>query len=85
LVGAELGTAVEAALFQHHAAAGNTTKYIAQWRDIMANLKDEKNDLKSVPNTEREICDFSILRRFTLQDRGSQALFCLLPTSSGPV
>lgn len=46
LLGASLGTAVEASLFELQRGAGAV--YKSQWRDIIANLKDPKNDLKSV-------------------------------------
>ena len=46
LLGASLGTAVEASLFELQRGAG--ALYKSQWRDIIANLKDPKNDLKSV-------------------------------------
>lgn len=49
LLGASLGTAVEASLFELQRGAGAV--YKSQWRDIIANLKDPKNDLKSVGRT----------------------------------
>jgi len=50
LLGASLGTAVEASLFELQRGAGAV--YKSQWRDIIANLKDPKNDLKSVAAAE---------------------------------
>lgn len=49
LLGVDLGRTIESSLFQHHQSAGKA--YLAQYRDIMANLKDTKNDLKSVDTT----------------------------------
>ncbi len=44
LLGDSLSLAVESALFALQSAAG--ALYKSQWRDIIANLKDIKNDLK---------------------------------------
>jgi ABC-type cobalt transport system substrate-binding protein len=46
LLGGPLSIEVESALFSLQSAAGSL--YKNQWREIIANLKDTKNDLKSV-------------------------------------
>lgn len=51
VLGSSLATAVESALFQHHQSTSKA--YLTQCRDIMANLKDPKNDLKSA-GTQRK-------------------------------
>jgi hypothetical protein len=45
LLGASLGNEVESALFALQAGVG--ALYKSQWRDIIANLRDITNDLKS--------------------------------------
>jgi len=49
LLGEKLSSEVEEALFALQSAAG--ALYKSQWRDIIANLKDAKNDLKSARQT----------------------------------
>jgi hypothetical protein len=51
LLGPKLSVAVELSLFNLHHGAGKA--YVAQYRDIHANLKDASNDLKSVTSRQR--------------------------------
>ena len=46
-----LSAMIEESLFQAHQQSTGKS-YLAQYRDIMANLKDTKNDLKSVEEQE---------------------------------
>jgi hypothetical protein len=59
LLGEKLSVDVEAALFALQSAVGAV--YKNQWRDIIANLKDPKNDLK-LERTQRACSSASTLK-----------------------